>query len=325
MKNKKLLKILTLAVVIIGAITYSNITNEKNFIVTIRVADPHAIGGALFHVALEKRYFEDEGIKIEVVGVQTGDEAIRALVGNSADIALGGIIPYSFLALEDQSIKIFATNAYVSDNQVIANKNNGIAIAEDLRGKKIGYSKTTASHLGIVHFLSAHNLKESDVILVNMKPLAMVGALASGQIDAYSSWEPHVLNGKKMLGESAIVFSGDKDVSTWHQALLSRGSYISEHHKDLVKFVTALKKAEKFISTNKNEAIILAAKHNSVPVDILVDIWHRYDLFVSIREDLYAILKTDLSWANTQREKPLVSTPLPQNLVDTSVLKDVKN
>lgn len=324
MKSKNILIVLILIIVIAGTAIFSGVFNKKEALTTIRVTDPRAVGGALFHIALEKGYFKEQGLDIEVVGVQTGDEAIRALVSNSADIALGGLIPYSFLALDDQSIKVFATNAYVGDNQVIANKSKGISTAGDLRGKKIGYTKTTASDIGVTQFLSTHGLRTTDVQLVKMKPLAMAGALHAGQIDAYSSWEPHILNGQKLLGDEAIIFTGDKDVYTWHQSLMAKDTYIDNHRADLVKFVTAMKEAEAFIVSNKEEAIALAAKHNNLPVDVLTKIWTKYDFSIALRDDVSTILKTNLEWANTQREKPITNIPTPQSLVDTSVLKNVK-
>ncbi len=323
MKNKKII-IISILVLVLG-VFFGGAFEQEDLLITLRVADPRAIGGALFHIALEKGYFAEEGMKIEVLGVQTGDEAIKAVLANSADIALGGIVPYSFLALDDQSIKIFATNAYVHDNQVIADKNKGINSAENIRGKKIAYTKTTASDIGVLQFLSAHNLKTTDVELINMKPLAMAGALESGQIDAYASWEPHILNGKRLLGDRAIVFDGDKDVYTWHQSLMSKGPFIKENRTKLVKFVEALKKSERFINTNKDESILLAAKHNNVPVDVLTKIWSRYDLSIALRDDVYSILKTDLEWANMQREKPTESIPSPKDLIDGSVLHEIKN
>ena len=325
MKNKNIIIILVLAIALVFVGSFSGIFNTKDSTVTIRVTDPRAIGGALFHIALEKGYFKEEGINVQVIGVQTGDEAIRALLSNSTDVALGGIIPYSFLALDDQSVKIFATNAYVHDNQIIANKAKGINVAEDLRGKKIGYSKTTASDIGVAQFLAAHNMKANDVQLVNMKPLAMAGALQAGEVDAYSSWEPHVLNGQKLLGDNALVFNGDNDVYTWHQSLMAKDSYIKAHQADLVKFVKAMKKAEQFISISKEEAIALAAKHNNVPVETLTKIWPRYDLSIALRDDVLTILKTDLEWANTQREKSASTIPAAKDLIDRSVLNNVKN
>jgi NitT/TauT family transport system substrate-binding protein len=313
MKNK-----ITIIISILVVIILLFFLNRKEPL-TIKVTDPGAIGGALFHIALEKGFFKEQGINVEVIKVQTGDEAIRALVSNSADVALGGIIPYSFLALDNQDVKIFATNAYVGDNQVIVNKDKGI----NLRGKKIGYTKTTASDIGILQFLRNHGLKESDVELVNMKPLAMAGALESGQIDAYSSWEPHILNGQKLLGDKAYVFNGEGDVYTWHQSLMARSSYIKEHKTELVKFVKAMKESEVFLKDNKDEAIKLAAGHNNVNADTLKTIWSKYSFEIALHDDIYKIIETDLAWANSRREKSVERVPNAKELVDTSILNEI--
>lgn len=314
MKNKITIII---SVIVIAILCFS--LNRKE-VPVIKVTDPGAIGGALFHIALEKGFFKEQGLDVQVIKVQTGDEAIRALVSNSADVALGGIIPYSFLALDNQDVKIFATNAYVGDNQIIVNKDKGI----DLRGKKIGYTKTTASDIGISQFLSNHGLKESDVELVNMKPLAMAAALESGQIDAYSSWEPHILNGQKLLGDKAYVFNAEGDVYTWHQSLMAKSGYIKEHKADLVKFVKAMKESEAFLEDHKDEAIRLAAGHNNVNVDTLKTIWSKYTFEIALHDDIYKIIETDLAWANSRREKPVERVPSAKELVDTSILNEIR-
>jgi NitT/TauT family transport system substrate-binding protein len=326
MKNKNIISTLLVIIIAILSISFGyKIINKKDSQINIKVADIKAVGGALFHVAIEKGYFKDEGLNVEVVGVQTGDEALRAVLSNNVDIGLVGIIPYSFFALDDQSVKIFAMNAYVNDNQIIANRSKGIEKAEDLRGKKIGYAKTTASDIGISQFLNNNNLSIDGVELINIKPLAMPGALQSGQIDAYSMWEPHILNGQKLLKEEALVFSNPKDIYTWHQCLMSKDSYIKNNHKILVKFLKAMVKAEKFVASNKNEAMVLTSPHNKLSVDVLEKIWSKYDLRITLGDDIYKILEIDLNWANSQREKKLDVIPNPKNLVEISILNDVKN
>lgn len=326
MKNRNIISILFVTIVVILLIGFrSDIINKRGFQTTIKISDPKAVGGALFHTALEKGYFKDENLNIKVVGVQTGDEALKSVISNNSDVAIAALIPYSFLALEDQKMKVWAIIANINDNQVITNTDKGINKVSDLIGKKIAYTKTTVSDIGIEQFLLNNNIKKSDVELVNIKPLAMPGALKSGQIDAYSSWEPHIMNGKKILGNSALIFDKKSDIYNWSFALISKEDFIKNNYKILVKFAKAMVKAEKFMVSNKNEAIALTSLHNKLSVDVLEKIWLKYDLRITLDDNVYKILETDLNWANSQREKRLDLIPNSKDLVDTSILNDVKN
>ena len=61
---------------------------------------------------------------------------------------------------------------------------------DQLRGKRIGYSVGSSSHLVLLRGLEASGMSERDVVLVPLDPVAMPDALESGAVDAYSAWEP---------------------------------------------------------------------------------------------------------------------------------------
>lgn len=61
---------------------------------------------------------------------------------------------------------------------------------DSLRGKRIGYSAGSSSHLVLLRGLKAAHMLESDVTLVAMEPSQMPDALENGTIDAFSAWEP---------------------------------------------------------------------------------------------------------------------------------------
>jgi len=63
-------------------------------------------------------------------------------------------------------------------------------LLEDLRGKRIGNAPGTTGHFTILEALRQGRLRESDVSLVTMDVSAMTDALARGEIDGFSSWEP---------------------------------------------------------------------------------------------------------------------------------------
>lgn len=61
---------------------------------------------------------------------------------------------------------------------------------EELRGKTVGYSVGSSSHLVLLRGLEAAKMTEKDVELVNLDPTQMPDALDDGRVAAYSAWEP---------------------------------------------------------------------------------------------------------------------------------------
>ncbi len=292
---------------------------------TITIADTRAISTALLPIAVEKSFFDKYGLDVKLLPVQTGDEALKAVVGKSADIALAAVTPYAFLAIDKPEMKIFVTVAESHDDQIIARKDKGISKPSDLKGKKVGYAKTTVSELGLEKFLETNGLKKEDVQWVNLKPLAMPAALLSGDIDAYSAWEPHLSNGIKMLGDKAIIFDEPKDTYTWQMNLIADESYIKDNKDILEKLVKALIETEKFVSDNKETSVVITANHVNIPVDTLNNIWSKFEFKINLRNDLTNIIKENLLWANDRRETKSDKLPDATNLIDKSIYEYTKS
>ncbi len=324
--NKKNLALATIVIVALIAITVvgkqrTPISLERKI---ITIADTRAISTALLQIAVEKKFFDKYGLDVKLLPVQTGDEALKAVVGKSADIALAAVTPYAFLAIYKPEMKIFVTVAESHDDQIIARKDKGISKQSDLKGKKVGYAKTTVSELGLEKFLETNGLKKEDVQWVNLKPLAMPVALLSGDIDAYSAWEPHLSNGIKILGDKAIIFDAPKDTYTWQMNLIADESYIKDNKDTLEKLVKALIETEKFVSDNKDASVAITANHANIPVDTLNNIWSKFEFKVNLRSDLAYIIKENLLWANDRRETKSNKLPDAKFLVDISILENAK-
>ena len=326
--NRKILIAVTIGIIALIAIVVvvnkqkPSISQERK---TVTIADTRAISTALLPIAVEKKYFDKYGLDVKLLPVQTGDEALKAVVGKSADIALAAVTPYAFLAIDKPEMKIFVTVAESHDDQIIARKDKGISKPSDLKGKKIGYAKTTVSELGLEKFLETNGLKKEDVQWVNLKPLAMPAALLSGDIDAYSAWEPHLSNGIKMLGDKAIIFDEPKDTYTWQMNLIADESYIKDNKDTLEKLVKALIETEKFVSDNKEASVVITANHVNIPVDTLNNIWSKFEFKINLRNDLTNIIKENLLWANDRRETKSDKLPDATNLVYKSIYEYAKS
>lgn len=326
--NKKIS--IVVAIVIIALVGIVVVVNKQKLATpperkTITIADTRAISTALLPIAVEKKHFDKYGLDVKLLQVQTGDEALKAVVSKSADIALSAVTPYAFLAIDNPKMKIFVTVAESHDDQIIARKDKGISKPSDLKGKKVGYAKTTVSELGLEKFLETNGLKKEDVQWINLKPLAMPAALLSGDIDAYSAWEPHLSNGLKMLGDKTIIFDEPKDTYTWQMNLIADESYIKDNKDTLEKLVKALIETEKFVADNKETSITIAANHVNIPVDTLNNIWSKFDFKINLRDDLTNIIKENLLWANDRRETKSDKLPDATNLVDKSIYEYAKS
>lgn len=275
----------------------------------LRVADPKAVGWAPFYVALENDLFIKQGIDVQVIPVQTGDESLKALLSNSVDISLAGLIPYAFVALEDSQLKVFSFSSYAHDNQIVARKTAHIQKPLDLKGKKIGYAKTTASDIGLEYFARQHGLAISEFVLVPLKPLAMPAALTSHEVDAISIWEPHITNTVKALGDDGFVFNDASSTYTWHAALVARDSFITQNRDLLRRFVGVWREAQFLMETDSTNALKAISSHARLSEAALKEVLDKFDYQDTLSTDLISILEEDLLWANARREK--ISETLP--------------
>ncbi|HLK84258.1 MAG TPA: ABC transporter substrate-binding protein [Xanthobacteraceae bacterium] len=83
----------------------------------------------------------------------------------------------------------------------------GIRTAADLRGKKIATSLNSSAHFYIVKTLRSVG-SEAEVTVVGLTPPHMPAALARGDVDAVSIWEPAPERSAAALGPDAVILQG---------------------------------------------------------------------------------------------------------------------
>lgn len=136
-----------------------------------------------FYVAIEKGFFKDEGLEINLV---YGNEAdMVALVGSNHEqfmIASGEQI----LLSREQGLPVVSVATWYKDYPVavIALKESGITIPEDLRGKSIGLPGLYgANYIGMEALAGQTGLKSGDYSLVSIG-FTQVEGLVSNTVDA---------------------------------------------------------------------------------------------------------------------------------------------
>jgi NitT/TauT family transport system substrate-binding protein len=138
---------------------------------------------APFYVAVEKGYFQDEGIEIEFDYSYETDG--MALVGaNNLQFTLAS--GEQILLARSQGLPVVYIFGWWQNYpvSVVAKADSGIESPDDLRGKRVGVPILAgASYVGLRAILAANGLEESDVKL-EVTGFNQVEALLSDQVDA---------------------------------------------------------------------------------------------------------------------------------------------
>jgi NitT/TauT family transport system substrate-binding protein len=145
-------------------------------------------------IADQLGYFKDEGLNIKISDFAGGSDALRAVVGGSADVVSGAYEHTINMQAKHQIYTAFVQQGRAPQIAV------GIAAARaasyhsprDLKGLKIGVSAPGSSTNMVVNFLLGKDgLKPSDVAIIGVGTAASaVAAMKSGQIDAISNVDP---------------------------------------------------------------------------------------------------------------------------------------
>ena len=175
-----------------------------------------AVGGkaALYYLPLtiaeQLGYFKDEGLDPKISDFAGGSQALRAVVGGSADVVSGAYEHTINMQANKQSMVAFVQMGRLPQMAV------GIASAraasyrspKDLKGLKVGVSAPGSStNILFNYFIGKDGLKSADVSIIGVGTGAQaIAAMKSGQIDAISNVDPMMT---KLEQDGAIKIIAD--------------------------------------------------------------------------------------------------------------------
>jgi len=206
------------------------------------------ISGLIF-IAQEKGYFRENGLDATVKIYESGRDAIQDLLVGRVDIGCCAefVLVNEIFAGRD-NLRILGSIGLAEINELIARKDRGINRPADLKGKKIGLPLKTSAEYTTGRFLTFAGLSAKDVTLVNLKPLALEEALASGEVDAVMAFDPLMASIKARLGEQGVSWLAQEGHrSFW--AVVALAGEIQQRPEVMVKLLRALAQAQKFMAS----------------------------------------------------------------------------
>jgi NitT/TauT family transport system substrate-binding protein len=237
--------------------------------------------------------YEKAGLAVELVDLKGGSDALKAVLGGSADVVSGYFDHCVNLAAKKQELVSFVVyDRYPGLVLVVSpSRASEIKSIKDLAGKKVGVSAPGSSTDFFLKFLLKKNGLDptsAEVIGVGLCSTA-VAAMEQGQIDAAVMLDPSVtvLQGShkdlKILADTRTqkdtlaLFGGEYPGG----ALYSTAAWVGSHEKDVQALTTAIVNTLSWIHSHspeeimakmpeemvgKNKELYLAALKNTIPM-----------------------------------------------------------
>jgi NitT/TauT family transport system substrate-binding protein len=194
-------------------------------------------------VAVDKGYFKELGIDVDVKSIASSADRVRAVTSGAAAFSnLGRIAVISEMANDNKTFYFFA-NVDDSPGNEGCWARPGIASFKDLKGKKV--AANTSAQITMNGLLENDGMAEKDVQFVNLPGGEMAGAIARGDVEAACVWEPLFTNvknaapGGKLLGLDSDTPNFKKFGTMASPDIMIMSRKLVDENPDLAKKITA--------------------------------------------------------------------------------------
>ena len=279
---------------IIGVCYYKR-ENTANKITVAEVT--HSAFYAPWYVAIEKGYFKEQGIDIEVILTSGADKVGTAVLSGDAQIGLSGLEATIYVYNNGEKDYLTSFSALTKrDGQFLVGdcKYKNDFSVELLKGKSILVGRSGGMpSMVFAYGLYKNNIDNRDVKLdTSVEFAALSGAYIAGQGDFVNLFEPTArsveASGKGCVLASVGLLSGELPYTVFH----AKKSYI-ENNKDLIqKFVNAINKGLNYVYENDSKTIAkdIINQFPDLSINDLAEVVERYK-------------KSDSWWGNSYIEE----------------------
>ena len=217
-------------------------------------------------VALEKGFFEKEGVKMEVAGIfKAGPELMSAFAAGALDVGYVGVAPATTAVANKTARVVVLAQVNTEGSAIVVKKDGQIQGIPELVGKiAVVPGHSTVQDFLFRKALFKFKIQPDQVKIMVLKPPEMIGALRTDQIDAFVAWEPYPAKAVTMgLGR---VLAASRDIWKDHPCcvLAADAKFLETQLEKAKGVVRGHVKAIDFIRQHREEAVKVGVKYTGM-------------------------------------------------------------
>ncbi len=205
-------------------------------------------------VALEKGYFADQGLDVELIAPSNPNDPPKLVAAGKADIAVSYQHQHQMQVDQGLPLVRIATLVATPLNSLVVLKDGPIKSIADLKGKTIGYSVGGFETVLLKVMLEKENIKLEDVKLVNVN-FSLSPSLFTGQVDAvigaFRNFELNQMEIEKRPGKAFFV--EEHGIPAYDELILVANTK-SVGDAKLRKFVNAVEAGVQYLVNHPDES-----------------------------------------------------------------------
>lgn len=311
-------KIFTLIVVLL-AILVAGCSAAPQEPQTLRVAVLPILDALPMHVALEKGYFAEQNLEVELVPVNSGPERDQLMQSGQIDGMINEIVSVLFYNQQETQVVVvrFARTATADSPvfSILAAADSGIESVEDLAGVEIGISEAT-----VIDYMTDRVLQHAGLSPDQINTIAIpripdrLALLQSGELAAATLPDP--VTGMAVLAGAKVIID-DSTLPEVGTSVISFSLDAVENKPEAVSgFLAALEKAVNDLNSDPEQFDAMLADKGLVPPPLLPTF--QLPPYVTASVPTEALWQDAIDWA---LGKGMISTsPSYADSVDASFL-----
>jgi len=255
------------------------------------------------YVAIEKGFFEEEGLNVELQTTWGGDKTMTALLSDHADVALVGSETSVYVYNQDATDTVinFAQLTQTDGTFLVAKESQPNFTWDDVKGeiflgqRKGGMPQMVGEFVLKKYGIDPHN--DLQELIQHIDFANIPGAFASGDAQFVQLFEPTASVFEKEGKGHVIASFGEESGLIPYTVFMAKASLLDDERNIVEKFTRAIYKAQKWVvnADSADIAELVAPYFEDAELDILTSSIERYKQQQSFALDP---ILTESAWEN---------------------------